>query len=368
MFKGERHERILSMLGERGSVETLDLARVLEASVITIRRDLAELESIRCLRRVHGGAVPFDDGTGEAALPPATTTLRGRTFGIIVPAIAQYYSPVVTAVRHGARRLGMRGVLSVSNYKERDELEQFQRMAELEVSAVIVTPTTYAFEDTPILAAIREAPMPVVLLERGYTHGENAHLSDSVRTDHEAGTAAAVRHLVATGRKRLGLVALSESTGPRMRRSFASECARLGVDGVDLLTEPGAEAIQGWQSDSSDSEVSTILDCIRELGLDGTIVNPDNRAIALTRVAQASGTRVPDDLAIVAYDDDVASMSEVPLTAISPPKDELGRIAFELCARRMLEGVGSSRQHITVLPELRVRDSTGPRRTVAPPA
>lgn len=365
MFKGERHERILSALGELGSVETLELARALDVSVITIRRDLAELESIRCLRRVHGGAVPHSDGATETALSPTATTLRGQTFGIIVPAIAQYYSPVVAAVRQGARRLGMRGVLSVSNYKERDELEQFLRMADLDVSAVIVTPTTYAFEDAPILAAIREAPMPVVLLERGYTHGENAHLSDSVRTDHEAGTAEAVRHLVSTGRRRLGLVALSESTGPRMRQSFALECARLGVHGVDLLAEPGAEAIQGWQSDSSDSEVSKILDYIRELGLDGTIVNPDNRAIALTRVAQASGMRVPDDLAIVAYDDDVASMSEVPLTAVSPPKEELGRIAFELCARRVLEGAGSSRQHVTVLPELRVRDSTGPGRSGA---
>ena len=56
MIRAERHERILAELARSGTISAQYLARLLDASLATIRRDIAELEERRALTRTHGGA------------------------------------------------------------------------------------------------------------------------------------------------------------------------------------------------------------------------------------------------------------------------------------------------------------------------
>lgn len=74
------------------------------------------------------------------------------------------------------------------------------------------------------------------------------------------------------------------------------------------------------------------------------------------------GVRVPRDCSVVAYDDVVAALSSTPLTAVSPPKAEVGRAAAELLLHRLarpLDTAGPVRR-IELLPTLKVRGSTQP--------
>ncbi|HET6860509.1 MAG TPA: substrate-binding domain-containing protein, partial [Streptomyces sp.] len=76
-----------------------------------------------------------------------------------------------------------------------------------------------------------------------------------------------------------------------------------------------------------------------------------------------SGMRVPQDCSVVAYDDVVAALGSTPLTAVAPPKAEVGRVAAELLLRRLMEppepGTGGARR-VELLPELMVRGSAQP--------
>lgn len=56
MIRAERHERILAELARLGTVSAQDLSDLLEASLATIRRDIAELDTRGALKRTHGGA------------------------------------------------------------------------------------------------------------------------------------------------------------------------------------------------------------------------------------------------------------------------------------------------------------------------
>lgn len=68
MIRAERHERILAELARRGSVSAQDLATIIQASLATVRRDIAELDERGAVKRIHGGAslpkrreeLPFD--------------------------------------------------------------------------------------------------------------------------------------------------------------------------------------------------------------------------------------------------------------------------------------------------------------------
>lgn len=65
LFQSERQQEILSLTQERGRVEVSELADRFKVTTETVRRDLSELQSLSLLRRVHGGAVPWETGGFE---------------------------------------------------------------------------------------------------------------------------------------------------------------------------------------------------------------------------------------------------------------------------------------------------------------
>jgi DNA-binding LacI/PurR family transcriptional regulator len=71
-----------------------------------------------------------------------------------------------------------------------------------------------------------------------------------------------------------------------------------------------------------------------------------------------AGVRIPDDLAIVAYDDEVAGLAQPAMTAVRPPKHQVGRLAVEMMVARLVEGRRRPTQRILVMPELVIRGSS----------
>ncbi|UPH72241.1 DeoR/GlpR family DNA-binding transcription regulator [Abyssibius alkaniclasticus] len=119
MIRAERHERILAELARRGTVSAQDLATLLDASLATIRRDIAELSELRAVTRTHGGAslpqrreeLPFDAKVmsflpekrrigahvGSMIAPGSTIALGGGTTVMqILPAIRRMELKLVT--------------------------------------------------------------------------------------------------------------------------------------------------------------------------------------------------------------------------------------------------------------------------------
>jgi DeoR/GlpR family transcriptional regulator of sugar metabolism len=87
-FTAERQRRIERLLREQGRVEVLELARILEVSEHTVRRDLLALQSRGVLQRTHGGAVTLDtsrlDLAARAAVLPQAKAAIGRAAAALV--------------------------------------------------------------------------------------------------------------------------------------------------------------------------------------------------------------------------------------------------------------------------------------------
>src|SRR5258708_27941671 len=74
LFPVERRDRILGLLQEEGKVVAFDLARRLNVSIDTVRRDLDYLASAGSIRRVHGGGLPAAPVPGFIRQPGAGET------------------------------------------------------------------------------------------------------------------------------------------------------------------------------------------------------------------------------------------------------------------------------------------------------
>ncbi|WP_410821665.1 LacI family DNA-binding transcriptional regulator [Micromonospora sp. 050-3] len=139
-----------------------------------------------------------------------------------------------------------------------------------------------------------------------------------VDVDHVGGVTAAVRHMIDTGRRRIATIA-----GPQ-----------------DMVA--GIERLSGYRSTVADAglpELIAIGDFTRESGsaamrrllaehpdLDGVFAASDLMAHAALRTLREAGRRVPDDVAVVGFDDiETAAYTEPPLTTVRQPIVELGR-------------------------------------------
>ena len=79
----------------------------------------------------------------------------------------------------------------------------------------------------------------------------------------------------------------------------------------------------------------------------------------LQQMVRMAGVRVPDDLAIVGYDDiEFAEAAAVPLTSVSQPRQLLGRTATELLLAEGRDGADHEHREVVFSPELVVRAST----------
>ena len=195
--------------------------------------------------------------------------------------------------------------------------------------------------DDPLVKELSPASLPVVLMGRPMSPLPIPHVdSDSVD-----GARQATHHLQALGRTRIATIA-----GP------SDMCA--GVDRLlgyrQALDGPGIVAHGDFSMASGEAAMTELL--AREPGVDGVFAASDLMAAGALRALRAGGRRVPDDVALVGYDDlDVAELTEPPLTTVHQP---LSAMARAMVASLLRQIAGDRAPESVVLPNaLVVRSS-----------
>lgn len=357
LFALQRRERIMDEIREHGSIAVSAAAQTLGVSPLTVRRDINVLAQQGLVTRVHGGATLRS--AVESTLAPAAgaydPAVPRFTIGMIVPSLDYYWPPIVTGARARATALHTRLLLRASTYEAADNRRQVEALLNVPgLHGMIVAPDTFGAAGVEMLRWLDALPVPVVLAERRARAAAAVRRLDSVVTDHAAGAAQAVHHLHEMGHERIGLFTQSQNpTGRFVRHGWERALASLGLP-TDVATRDGIRfGTPGRQSAMDDA-----LALCRDTRTTAVIVLPDPQAIALEQHAIDRGIRVPDDLAIVAYDDDVARFGDPAITAVRPPKQAVGREAVDLLVARLESAGGRPPHRVKLGPELHVRDST----------
>ncbi|WP_051844701.1 LacI family DNA-binding transcriptional regulator [Streptomyces globisporus] len=354
MLAEERREALLRLVERRGAIKVKDVAEEMGVSAVTVRQDVRELAGRGLVVRVHGGAMSPTaaqgaDVAGPAAPRPAVR--QGDAFGLIVPPGGYYYPEIIRGVQDAARTHGVRIVLAVSGETLTDNQEQVRRLIAAGVDGLLLMPRA-GLEPVDLAEEwLAGLDVPVVLVDR--RAGARAGRLEQVASDHAHGAGLAVRHLAGLGYERIALAARTESPNtPLIREGYVAACQALGLTAGP---EYGIDPTDGPMSAEWFEELARAV----EAGdVRAALVHNDLDAVNLVGLLQARGLRVPEDLAIVTYDDEVAELSDVPLTAVAPPKRAVGAWAVDLMRRRLAEPTAPLAE-LLLRPELRVRDSSG---------
>jgi LacI family transcriptional regulator len=273
---------------------------------------------------------------------------ESRTIALLVFDAA---NPFFTALARGAEDAATDEGYSVilANTSESHEREQsyLDLFEEQRVRGILISPYGEVEER---LSTLKKFGIPSVLVDRV---SENQEFS-SVSVDDHAGGTIALNHLLSLGRTRLGFV------GGPLEIPQVADRLRGAQDALKLA--PGATLTV------FETSATTVLEG-RQAGERIKALSPAERptalfaandlvAIGLLQALVATGSlRVPDDIAIVGYDDiDFATSAIVPLTSIRQPSALMGETALKLLREEALDPSKKPRR-VVFQPELVIRES-----------
>lgn len=318
-------------------------------SVTTVRRAYEDLVALGLVER-RQGAGTF---AAQPAADPPTGGAARRIVGVLVPDTSFYYPRVLQGIERELAAAGARLVLACSHYDPAEEDAALERLLSAGVHGLLLVPSLHTATDPGRRADdLLALPVPAVLVERRLAAYGPGDPTEHVCTDHEGGAYDAVRHLRALGHERIALLVRSDApTTAPIESGFARAVADLG------LPEPlhVRDTREGWNPEGADRAVAAL----RAAGATAGLCFGDREAALVLAAARRAGLNVPCDLALISYDNEFADVAEIPLTAVSPPKFQVGRLAAQILLRRLADGDASPLHQVQLRPRLVVRASCG---------
>lgn len=333
-------------------------------------RDVARLAGVstKTVSRVVNGQGEIREATRQRVLEAiqqlgyhpnvlARSLVRGHTNTLGVVTWGLIYrgaSAALTGIQEEADRLGYSVLLSLfSRQGDTDPHRVLGDLVARRVDGIIWAVAEIGDNRAWAVPEYLEQIPPVVFLGLD-SHGGAC----AVDVDHYAGATLAVKHLIAQGRRRIGLIA-----GPHdwkahwARRNAWRDC----LLEAGLAAKPSLVAEGDWSAAGGERAMRQLLE--EHPTLDAVFASNDQMALGALSAAHRLGRRVPQDLAVVGFDDIPESAYFYPsLTTVSRRNTESGHTATQLLHRRIearRHGESDDAPEVTLLtPELKVRESS----------
>jgi LacI family transcriptional regulator len=275
---------------------------------------------------------------------------RSRTIAyVMLDAANPFFTDVAAGMEPTAEAADLSVFTCNSGNSAEREAAYLSRLEQMRVHGVLITPVD---PDSPRLQELPRRGTPLVIVDR--TGSGDSHCCVAVN-DVLGGTLAA-EHLLELGHESIAFVGGPATLGQVRDRQAGARHA-LDAHGLppERLVEMPTAALTVAEGRAAGQRLAGLPSAARPTA---AFCANDLLALGLLQQCVALGIRVPDDLAIVGYDDiDFAAAAAVPLTSIRQPRAELGATAAAL----LLEEAGADdheHQRVLFTPALIVRGST----------
>jgi LacI family transcriptional regulator len=288
-------------------------------------------------------------GYRPSALARSLVTGQTKTIGVMIPDVSNPF--------FGQSILGCEKILNASGYSvvlcdtEEDfdkERRYLATLMEKGADGLILWGGQMGSEE---LVGLTSGRVPMIAVDTAIE--ELAENTTIVRVENERGARAAVRHLLQAGRKRIGHISgpLQRATARRRSSGYQSALGEAGI-AFDpcLLVETAPSIRAGYRA---------ALRLLESRQLDAVFCYNDLIAIGAVVACNHLGISIPDDLALVGFDDiTIAALITPSLTTVRIAQYELGKLAATLLLER-LESRDVAGSSVDFPVSLQIRNSCG---------
>jgi LacI family transcriptional regulator len=276
---------------------------------------------------------------------------RSRIIGLVVLDVANpFFTDVARGVEDEASLSGLAVILCNSDDQLPKETRYLELLEEHRVQGILITPVAGADER---LSRLQRRGTPVVLVDTRSPSGGQC----SVAVDDVLGGDVAMAHLIDEGHHRVAFIGgpLSFRQVTDRRDGALRALARAGRDAGTLavIETPALNVSAGQQAGAA---IAAMPAAARPTGV---FCANDLIALGLLQEMTLHGIAVPEEMAIVGYDDiEFAAAAAVPLSSVRQPRHQLGRTAAQLLLEETLAPDGHTHRQVMFEPELEVRRSS----------
>jgi LacI family transcriptional regulator len=327
-------------------VTLADVAREAGVSLMTVSRAVNNKDGISEATRQRIQSIAEQLGYRPSLVARSLVTDRTSTIGLVVIDNANpFFSEVARGVEHAAYDEGYNVFLCNTEEDVQRELDVLRSLEGQRVDGVLLCSSRL---ENDVLDDVLKNYPAVVLVNRILDNKEHG----TVSIDDEYGAQLVIEHLLHSGHRAIGFVA-----GPE--RSYSGQLRakryRMSLESAGISPPPG------WIR-----HCLPIVEAGREAAYDLLSTQPDLTALFCYNDLNAVGAlqacahlerRVPDDVAIVGFDDiPLAALVTPSLTTCHVPMYEMGQEATRLLIE-CINGCSEDQSHVTFQPELVIRES-----------
>jgi len=309
----------------------------------TMRQALKQLEDEGVLRREQGR------GTFVSLSSAITTRTSTNHLAFVVPYVRDSSIPtILIGFQKVAEQAGYSVIFNHVNNDTQQQTEVINRLVDQGVHGIALYPVDSEYvQPIPTLMANN---YPIVLVDRYL----KCISTDYVMSDHFGGALRAVHYLLDAGHERVGLVTWFSPSISMEHRALGYEQALRERDiapDEKLICQ-----VEGYPAVDIEPLKDYLVSPQRPTAV---FAANDQIAAALYRAAAVVGLRIPDDLAIIGFDNlDISPHLDPPLTTIAQPFSDIGSTAAGILLRR-IRGETSDLQQIALAPSMVLRQSCG---------
>ncbi len=330
------------------SVKLEDIARATGFSIPTVSRVLAR------------SAYPVSPATRQKILEAAQAmgykpnlsarslrTDRSNTIGIIVDDLLSPFTPsIVRGIQDYLSKFDYLSLIVNSDWDPELEQEAIQTLVSRPVDGIIFV----EYSHLAVSDSLERSGKRHVFVHRLF----GTPIKNSVVPDDHYGAALAVRHLYSLGYRRIAYINGPESWHNSKKRlaGYQAELAANGLAFDPALLQPG-----DWELEGGYRAARRLLSLDRPP--EAIFSANDLMAVGAIRALQEAGLRVPQDVAVVGYDNrDFTRLFQPRITTVSMPVYEMGWAAAELLLNQINGGL-EDQDEVKIRGELFIRETCG---------
>ena len=327
----------------------MDVARAADVSIASASRAINGLDNVTAEVRAR----VLEAATKLRYVPHwgarSLAMNRTNTIGLLLPDLhGEFFSEIIRGVDQAARARGQHLLVSGSHGDLHEAVAAVRAMGGRVDGLLLMSP----FVDSEDLSAVLPLNLPLVTIASRIGAANHS----AITVDNYEGAVMATRHLIDTGCRDIVHIC-----GPE--QNFEAQERKRGYVDAMRAGLPGA-ALRVFDGDFNEASGYAAAQAILADGHlpDGLFAGNDMMALGALLALKEAGKRVPDDVAVVGFDDiPIARFTSPPLTTLRVGVFEMGRQGLEMLVAAFDENDANVPRSVVISPELVVRESSARR-------